>query len=182
VGIHCAPYHTTCLQCLAPQGSARPREDAPTLVLGALCLPKSHRNSAGNRCIAPSRGEVGRGPAALARLDSGRRGRGVGGLPSSGRSGVGRPVGRASARLWRTGHGGVKPRPTMGPGSPFQTGANLNKPLNLHRQPSEKPHIKNVPTRDIQNPARKSRPFSRLFACRSPLPAAGCGKIFQEPP
>jgi hypothetical protein len=53
------------------QGRARPREGAPTSVLGALCLPKSHRISAGNR---PHRALPGGGrarPGGAARLDSG---------------------------------------------------------------------------------------------------------------
>ena len=57
---------------LTTQGSARPRDGAPTPVLGTLSLNPSHRISAGNVANTPSRGEFGRGPAALKRLDSGR--------------------------------------------------------------------------------------------------------------
>jgi hypothetical protein len=44
------------------------------LVLRTLSLNPSHRRSARNTSKAPSRGEGGRGPAALKRLDSGPRG------------------------------------------------------------------------------------------------------------
>jgi hypothetical protein len=47
------------------KGRTRPRDGAPTLVLGTLWFNHFHRYSAGHGCIAPSRREVGRGPAAL---------------------------------------------------------------------------------------------------------------------
>ncbi len=54
------------------EGRARPREDAPRLVLGALWFSPFHSGSAGDGANAPSRGEVGRGPAALRALIPGQ--------------------------------------------------------------------------------------------------------------
>ena len=56
------------------QGRARPRDGAPPQVLGTLPLNPSRRSSAGNIANAPSRREVGRGPAALCALIPGGRG------------------------------------------------------------------------------------------------------------
>ena len=56
------------------QGCARPRDGATTLVLGTEWRKYSCSNSTGDTANAPSRGEVGRGPAAHTRLDSGRKG------------------------------------------------------------------------------------------------------------
>ena len=53
------------------QARARPRDGAPRSVLGTLSLNPSHRCSTGHGRNAPSRGEVGRGPAGFA-LDSGQ--------------------------------------------------------------------------------------------------------------
>ena len=84
------------------QARARPRDGAPTLVLGALSFNPSHRSSAGNRRNAPSRGEVpsrglqanrcramGCGPTAHSRLDAGLKGALLAGVrPYPAREGV----------------------------------------------------------------------------------------------
>ena len=57
-----------------PQGRPRLRVGAAAFVLGTLPLNPSRNSSAGVTENAPSRGEGGRGPAAHARLDSGRGG------------------------------------------------------------------------------------------------------------
>ena len=64
------------------QGSARPRVGAQSLVLGTLWRRYSGRGSAGVASIAPSRREVGRGPAARCALIPGEGGVLVAGLTS----------------------------------------------------------------------------------------------------
>ena len=109
------------------QGRARPREDAPTLVLGALSFNPSHRSSAGNRRNAPSRGEVpsrglqanrcramGCGPTAHSRLDAGLKGALLAGVwPYPAREGVRRRSNLNTLR-WsvfpRHGAGGFSPQ------------------------------------------------------------------------
>ncbi len=56
------------------EGRARPREDAPRLVLGALWFRSSHRCSAGNGCKCALPGGGRARPSGAARLDSGPKG------------------------------------------------------------------------------------------------------------
>ena len=108
------------------QGRARSRDGAPTPVLGTLSLNPSHRGSAGNRCNAPSRGEVpsrglqanrcramGCGPTAHSRLDAGLKGALMAGVrPYPAREGV-----RRRSNL-KTLHWSVFPREGVGGSHP----------------------------------------------------------------
>ena len=60
------------------QGRARPRVGATVLVLGTLWCKYSSSGSAGVASNAPSRGEVGRGPAARCALSPGEGGASTG--------------------------------------------------------------------------------------------------------